>query len=337
MKETPDITAQELDELFERYRQSPDSHVFVLVADACRKLGRIEEALEVCQTGIERHREYASGYVVKGKCMYDLERYVEAQTEFEEVLSIDANNLVALKYLGMIAANAGRFDSARDYLEHILRLDPENTEIKKALEDVDEQQQDESQDESQDEGEPSPQPEEIVAPAGDDAKAPAAGVIDIEIEQSDELATITLADIYASQGYHQKAQRIYEELLAKELGNENIKKKLAALAGLETNTAAGDEPIAPPLVIEGYYASRADQPSEHPASEDAAGQPSDDVEPGDADDDQQEDPVPARAAKTPKKKAKRAADAEVSDPPAPDVAEQRNINLFKQWLGGIRR
>ena len=55
------MKSREFDELFRRYDSAPDSYVFVPLADACRKLGRFEEALEICEDGIERHPNYVSG------------------------------------------------------------------------------------------------------------------------------------------------------------------------------------------------------------------------------------------------------------------------------------
>ena len=47
MKDTIDTVNFDIEGLFERYKQSPESHVFVPLADACRKLDRVEEALEI--------------------------------------------------------------------------------------------------------------------------------------------------------------------------------------------------------------------------------------------------------------------------------------------------
>jgi tetratricopeptide (TPR) repeat protein len=236
MKETLDITNQDLDELFERYCKSPDSYVFVLLADACRKIDRVDEALEICEAGIKRHPDYASGYVVKAKCLHDLGKYEDARGTFESVLAIDEHNLVALKYLGMIEAKAGRFDSARGYLQHILKLDPANREIKKALLEVDEQEQLETGGTTGS----SRTPQEAGGPGG--AATPGA----IELEASDELATITLADIFASQGYRDKALKIYREVLAKEPGNELVQQKIAVLADDSVDDVATGKPIELP-------------------------------------------------------------------------------------------
>ncbi|MFQ5510548.1 MAG: tetratricopeptide repeat protein [Candidatus Krumholzibacteriia bacterium] len=220
MKDATDIEIQGLDELFEKYRKSPNSYVFVLLADACRKLGRIDEALEICGRGIERHPRYASGHVVRGKCHYDLDDHDTARGAFEKVLTLDQNNLVALKYLGMIEANRGDYDSARGYFQHILRLDPDNQSIKETMRVMEEHRQ-----MSSDTVTPRPA---VGSAADDEPGVPGAGAA---VETSDELATLTLADIFAAQGYHDKAVKICEELLKKNPRNGVVREKLKSLGG----------------------------------------------------------------------------------------------------------
>jgi Flp pilus assembly protein TadD len=114
-----DRSQTDLDELFDRYRAAPGSHVFAPVADACRKAGMLEEALEICARGVGLHPRYASGYVVQGKCLYAAGRAGDAEAAFDRVLELDPKNLVALKYLGILHAERG--DNAR---ARILRTHP---------------------------------------------------------------------------------------------------------------------------------------------------------------------------------------------------------------------
>ncbi|MCH7549548.1 MAG: tetratricopeptide repeat protein [Candidatus Krumholzibacteriota bacterium] len=58
---------------------------------------------------------------------------------------------------------------------------------------------------------------------------------------SDELATTTLADIYASQGYTDKAIRIYREVLARQPDNAEVRDKIRSLEG-EPAPEQADEP-----------------------------------------------------------------------------------------------
>ncbi len=308
MKETLDITERDLEGLFERYRRSPESRVFVVLADACRKIDRIEEALEICEQGIGRHPEYASGYVVKGKCFYDLERHEEAQEAFETVLDVDADNLVALKYLGMMEALAGRYDSARQYLKHILRLDPENPEIMQVLRHVDERRQVEDGD---------------VAESSPPSKEPG-GAVEDDVEVSDELATITLADIYASQGYTEKALKIYEEVLARQPDNETIKRKIAGLTGAETDAKA--EPV---LEVD------ADDDSKERGAQEVGSERVED-EGGDATAGPADEALSGQAKSAPEQDGETRA-ARVRGKQASEIDEEKNIDHFKQWLTGLRK
>ncbi len=232
MNETSGIGVQGLDDLFEKYRKSPDSYVFVLLADACRKIHRIDEALEICGKGIDHHPRYASGYVVKGKCHYDLNDHDTAKDTFEQVLTLDENNLVALKYLGMIAADRGHFDSARDYFQHILQPDPDNKAIKETMRLVEEKEQDGGRGEAES--------TEVDSTSGVTLEAASSG----GLETSDELATLTLADIFASQGYNDKAIKICEELLKKNPRNQVVREKMKSLGG--TVDDLPDQPPASP-------------------------------------------------------------------------------------------
>jgi tetratricopeptide (TPR) repeat protein len=208
----------ELNALFRKYESAPDSYVFAPLADAYRKAGQLDEAVEVCKKGVRKHSEYPSGHVVLGKCLFDLGAIEEADSSFRTVLGLDADNLVALKYLGMIEAGRGELDRAREHFKQILVLDPENREIRSMLEDLhtaaethEEKPAREVKDE-QFEGEP------ISLGDGD-------------MEMSDDLATTTLADIYFAQGYTDKAAKIYTEVLRRQPDNEEIKKKLKDLLG----------------------------------------------------------------------------------------------------------
>ena len=251
MKEAT-INPTELDELFRKYDKAPDSYVFVPLADACRKMGRYDEALEICDGGIKRHPKYASGYVVRGKCLYDMNRVDEAREAFQVVLDIDSDNLVALKFLGQIEADADNFDGARDYFQHILDLDPENKEISDILLSVEERERAELSTPSRDddfageeinltsdlkaEPESAPQPtaEEPreVELADDDSRFEGESIaISDGDETSDELASITLADIFAKQGYDDRARKIYEEVLRKQPDNAEVRRKLEELDG----------------------------------------------------------------------------------------------------------
>jgi tetratricopeptide (TPR) repeat protein len=237
---------RELDDLFERYRAAPGSHIFAPLADACRKAGMLEEALEICARGVGAHPRYASGYVVQGKCLYDAGRSGDAEAAFERVLDLDPKNLVALKYLGMLHAERGESEIACDYFEHILALDPDNREIRARVEDVEqagprashasvraeaEMLSDVVAEEAADAPAPDVAGEEValLPDMEDDAFEGEPITLGDESVTSDEIATMTLADIYASQGYHSRALKIYREVLRRQPDNAALAAKIESL------------------------------------------------------------------------------------------------------------
>lgn len=223
----------ELDALFERYRQAPRSHVFAPLADACRKAGLVDEAIDIVDRGVEENPGYTSGHVVRGKCYYERGDRKMAVSCFERVLELDPNNLVALKFLGLIQAEAGDAVGARERFKHILALDPDDREIRRELDILDVPATEPARDRAED------------PPADDEASSPSAGDIDADNEfegapislevgddpTTDELATMTLADIYAEQGYAEKALRIYREVLRRQPDNNGVRAKIRALGG----------------------------------------------------------------------------------------------------------
>lgn len=308
-KEVSEIGSRDLEDLFERYRRSPEGYVFVLLADTCRKLGRLDEALEICEKGVEQHPSYASGFVVKGKCLFDKGDHEDAAAAFRHVLSLDAENLVALKYLGMVDIERGRYEEARRRFERILALDPENEEIHRRLRVVDERET----------------RGDIVADVtsrseGDEeeAVAEASRVVDVE---TSELASITLAGIFAEQGYHDRAADIYEELLRRDPENATIRSKLDDLTrGTDSpsNDEGGTSPDNQPSVIELPGPGAEEPPQTKPADGKKASRearPSVDS-PGDR-------PAAKKVTK--------------SKQPSPDgeMDGDRNLQQFKRWISRL--
>jgi cytochrome c-type biogenesis protein CcmH/NrfG len=61
----------EIEKLEARYRDNPKGRNFAPLADAYRKAGLIDNAVELCQTGLKLHPDYVSAYIVYARCLVD--------------------------------------------------------------------------------------------------------------------------------------------------------------------------------------------------------------------------------------------------------------------------
>ena len=117
-----------IEELKKRYDENP-RRFFAPLANEYRKAGDLEQAIALCQTHLAEQPSNMNGHVVYGQALYESSRYDEAKTTFETALTLDPENLIALRHLGDIACANGANAEAREWYERVLDADPRNDEI----------------------------------------------------------------------------------------------------------------------------------------------------------------------------------------------------------------
>src|SRR5207245_11646786 len=106
---------------------------FAPLADAYRKAGELDRAIELCKAGLERHPDYVSAHIVFGRCMIDQKNEAAASDVFRKVLTLDPENVLGLKMLADIAERSKRYDEAVKWLTQLLSADPMNGDAAEAL------------------------------------------------------------------------------------------------------------------------------------------------------------------------------------------------------------
>ncbi|HEX6308881.1 MAG TPA: tetratricopeptide repeat protein [Longimicrobiales bacterium] len=125
---------EEIAKLEALYAGNPGGRVFVHLAEAYRKAGEHERARRILEEGLARHADSASGFVVLGRVLADMQIGAEAETAFRRVLELDGGNLVALRWLGDLAREAGRNAEASAYYRELLVRNPSNEEVRDLVE-----------------------------------------------------------------------------------------------------------------------------------------------------------------------------------------------------------
>ncbi len=227
--------AEDIERFEAEYADRPGSLVFARLADAYRKTGDAERALRLLDEGLQRHPNYFSAHIVRGRTYLDLGRPEEAERAFRQVLTLDAENLVALQALADIARARGDVEEAVEWFERLSQVDPLNEAARHALDDLYSRDLRAATDPiaqelaRQPERAASPEFETEAAPPVEHPSEVAAAKPSATIPSADpDLLTQTMAELYSSQGLFEEAEAVYLELLKFRPGDPVLIERLAA-------------------------------------------------------------------------------------------------------------
>jgi tetratricopeptide (TPR) repeat protein len=96
-----------IEELKRRVHSDPASIAFAALAEEYRRAGRFDEAIETCTTGLVRHPSYLSAHVTLGRALIEVGRLQDAREELEYVLKLAPENLAAIRGLAEIHHRIG--------------------------------------------------------------------------------------------------------------------------------------------------------------------------------------------------------------------------------------
>lgn len=114
----------DIERLVKKWEKDPSSRVFAQLGDLYRKAKLYDEAIQVLTKGIEMNPNYAPGHLILAKTYLDQMRSAMAKEELDKVLSIDPQNVVALRLLAPIVEKGGTDQELTRIYELILSMDP---------------------------------------------------------------------------------------------------------------------------------------------------------------------------------------------------------------------
>jgi len=238
-----------LEKYLKEYQENPRSKVFAPLAEAYRKSGLIDEAIEICREGLEYHPNFNSGIVALARCYFDKALYTAAIKELEKVVSEVPDNYLAQKLLAQSYSMVGDKNNCLKAYKTVLFLNPRDEDVKKIIAEMEGTVEkvpssflpDEHQEKADFYIPPLPQfsppefdhiePEEDKdlkfqeKPAGLAFKK----IMEKEISEEhipEELSTMTIGELLETQGLKEKAAEVYRKLLTSEPENTLLKAKL---------------------------------------------------------------------------------------------------------------
>ncbi|MCC6277237.1 MAG: tetratricopeptide repeat protein [Oligoflexia bacterium] len=111
------------------YEKDPNSKVFAPLAEAYRRMGLLEEAIDLAERGVKRHPNFASGRVALGKCYFQKREYDEAVSELTAAVELSPENLLAHQLLAECFVKINKSKEALDAYKMVLFLNPQDSRV----------------------------------------------------------------------------------------------------------------------------------------------------------------------------------------------------------------
>jgi tetratricopeptide (TPR) repeat protein len=125
-----------LRELQEKFEENPRRY-FAPLANEYRKGGQPKRAIEICRSQLALMPGHMSGQIVYGQSLYECGEFDESCQVFERALTLDPENLIALRSLGDMSLQSGNTVQARKWYLRLLDADPKDTGVIALVSEID--------------------------------------------------------------------------------------------------------------------------------------------------------------------------------------------------------
>ncbi len=113
------------------YEKNPRSKVFAPLAEAYRKIGMTDKAMEILSNGIKYNPGYVMGYLGMSACYYDVKQFNMAYTTLRPFVETSRDNLRLQRLFADTCLALGRKDEALETFKYLLFINPKDKEVGK--------------------------------------------------------------------------------------------------------------------------------------------------------------------------------------------------------------
>jgi tetratricopeptide (TPR) repeat protein len=119
-----------------RYQEDPSSRVFAPLAEAYRKAGLLDEAIEICKDGLRMHPNFIGGRVALARAYFDKRYYEDVVKELETVVMDAPDNLIAQRLLADSYLILGRVAQSLTAYKVLLYFTPQDEDLGKMVKEI---------------------------------------------------------------------------------------------------------------------------------------------------------------------------------------------------------
>ncbi|OFZ80859.1 MAG: hypothetical protein A3K03_06765 [Bdellovibrionales bacterium RIFOXYD1_FULL_44_7] len=148
-----------------KYQEDPTSRIFAPLAEAYRKAGLIDEAIEIAREGLRVHPQFVGGRVALARALFDNKLYSEVMNELAPIIAEVPDNLVAQRLLAESYLMLGRVIEALGCYKMLLYFNPNDTETAQIVQELENQAYSKGSMVLRTDPQPDPSEEFIIGPA----------------------------------------------------------------------------------------------------------------------------------------------------------------------------
>jgi predicted Zn-dependent protease len=116
-----------------KFQEDPTSRVFAPLAEAYRKAGLIDEAIEIAREGLRVHPNFIGGRVALARALFEKREYAAVVDELSIVVREVPDNIVAQKLLAESSLMLGRVTEALSAYKMLLYFSPGDAETARVV------------------------------------------------------------------------------------------------------------------------------------------------------------------------------------------------------------
>lgn len=111
------------------FEKNPRSRVFAPLAETYRKLGMLDEAMQILKEGIRNHPSYTLGYIVLANCYFDIQNFELAYNTIRPFVAKNLENITMQKLFAKTCINLGHLEEALQTFKQLLLLNPKDSYV----------------------------------------------------------------------------------------------------------------------------------------------------------------------------------------------------------------
>ena len=119
-----------------QFQEDPTSKIFAPLAESYRKIGLIDEAIEICKEGLEANPDFVGGKVALARAYFDKKQFHEVLNLTKQIVSLYPDNIAAQRLYADASMQLANFQEALQSYKMLLYYNPLDSDVASIVKDL---------------------------------------------------------------------------------------------------------------------------------------------------------------------------------------------------------